>query len=229
LGRKRLALAGRDMCREIPHSATPYHHFGNRSVHLGLCPHHRGNTLVTHFLNRQIYEKKKQDNRTAMQILRSGQHLRVYGIGLPQWKYIRLWGTIQGTQSERQKGVYHLSLFRGCPYPYPRNHFSNNLNIGTMEAFRFYQDRKVTCWERTHFEVTAENYEEAVALVKSWQGEDVLCFEDDEKIIITDGETLYDTSENLSIEENGGQPTIEVFADNGEDIINNKPDNIKRI
>ncbi len=74
-----------------------------------------------------------------------------------------------------------------------------------MEAFRFYQDRKVTCWERTHFEVTAENYEEAVALVKSWQGEDVLCFEDDEKIIITDGETLYDTSENLSIEENGGQ------------------------
>ena len=32
-----------------------------------------------------------------------------------------------------------------------------------MEAFRFYQDRKVTCWERTHFEVTAESYEEAVA------------------------------------------------------------------
>ena len=100
------------MCGKTPHSATPYHHFGNRSVHLGLCPHHRGNTLVTHFLNRQIYEKKKQDNRTAMQILRSGQHLRVYGIGLPKRKHIRLWGTIQGTQSERQKGVYTLSLFR---------------------------------------------------------------------------------------------------------------------
>ena len=98
-----------------------------------------------------------------------------------------------------------------------------------MEAFRFYQDRKVTCWERTRFDIIAESYEEAVALVKSWQGEDVLCFEDDEKIIITDGETLYNTSENLSIEENGGQPTIEVFADNGEDIINNKPDNTKRI
>ena len=69
LGRKRLALAGRDMCREIPHSATPYHCFGYRSVHSDLCPHHRSNTLVTHFLNRQIYEKKKQDNRTAMQIL----------------------------------------------------------------------------------------------------------------------------------------------------------------
>ena len=100
------------MCREIPHSATPYHCFGNRRIHFGLCPHHWGNTLVIHLLNRQIYEKKKQDNRTAMQILRGGQHLRVYGIGLPQRKYIRLWGTIQGTQSEGQKGVYTLSLFR---------------------------------------------------------------------------------------------------------------------
>ena len=90
-----------------------------------------------------------------------------------------------------------------------------------MEAFRFYQDRKVTYWERTQFEVTAENYEEVVALVKSWQGEDVLCFDDNEKVIITDGETLYDSSESLSVEENGGKPTIEVFADNGEDIINN--------
>lgn len=98
-----------------------------------------------------------------------------------------------------------------------------------MEKFNFYQDRKVTCWERTHFDVKAESYEEAVALVKSWQGEDVLCFEDDENIIITDGETLYDTSESLSVEENGEQPTIEVFANNGEDIINNKPDNTEQI
>ncbi len=98
-----------------------------------------------------------------------------------------------------------------------------------MEKFNFYQDRKVACWERTHFDVKAESYEEAVAIVKSWQGEDVLCFEDDENIIITDGETLYDTFESLSVEENGGQPTIEVFADNGEDIINNKPDNTEQI
>lgn len=98
-----------------------------------------------------------------------------------------------------------------------------------MEKINFYQDRKVTCWERTHFDVKAQSYEEAVAIVKSWQGEDVLCFEDDENIIITDGETLYDTSESLSVVENGGQPTIEVFADNGEDIINNKPDNTEQI
>ena len=28
----------------------PYHCFGYRSVHSDLCPHHRNNTLVTHFL-----------------------------------------------------------------------------------------------------------------------------------------------------------------------------------
>ena len=82
-----------------------------------------------------------------------------------------------------------------------------------MEAFRFYQDRKITCWERTRFEVTAENYEEAVAIVKSWQGEDVLCFEDDKVVFITDGETLYETAESLPIEDNQGQPTIEVFGE----------------
>ena len=69
LWRKRLALAGMDMCRKIPRSVTPYHRFGYRSVHSDLCPHHRGNTLVTHFLNTLIYEKKKQNYRTAMQIL----------------------------------------------------------------------------------------------------------------------------------------------------------------
>lgn len=58
--RKRLALAGRDMCRKIPHSVTPYHRFGYRSVHSDLCPHYRGNTLVTHFLNTLRYEKKSK-------------------------------------------------------------------------------------------------------------------------------------------------------------------------
>ncbi|MBB6275435.1 hypothetical protein SAMN02745171_00526 [Porphyromonas circumdentaria] len=69
LGWKCLALADRDMCGKTSLSAAPHHRFGNRSVHLGLCPHHWGNILVTHFLNTLIYEKKKQDNRIAMQIL----------------------------------------------------------------------------------------------------------------------------------------------------------------
>lgn len=39
-----------------------------------------------------------------------------------------------------------------------------------MQKFIFYQDRKVTCWERTQFEVKAESYEEAIAIIKSWNG-----------------------------------------------------------
>lgn len=42
-----------------------------------------------------------------------------------------------------------------------------------MDNFRFYQDCKVTCWERDYFTVEAENYEEAVAIVRSWKCEDV--------------------------------------------------------
>lgn len=32
-----------------------------------------------------------------------------------------------------------------------------------MEKFLFYQDTKVITWERDHFTVEAENYEEAVS------------------------------------------------------------------
>ena len=89
------------------------------------------------------------------------------------------------------------------------------------QAFSFYQDRKVTCWERTHFDVQADTYEEAVAIVKSWGGEDVALWEDDDKVIITDGETLYETSEALSPEDNHGRATIEVFEMSGETISDN--------
>ena len=43
-----------------------------------------------------------------------------------------------------------------------------------MEKFNFYQDCKVTSWERDTFTVEANNYEEAVAIVRSWKGEDIL-------------------------------------------------------
>lgn len=38
-----------------------------------------------------------------------------------------------------------------------------------MGNFRFYQECKVTCWERDYFTVDAENYEEAEAIVRSWK------------------------------------------------------------
>ena len=45
--------------------------------------------------------------------------------------------------------------------------------LSDMDNFRFYQACKVTCWERDYFTVEAENYEEAVAIVRSWKCEDV--------------------------------------------------------
>ena len=74
---------------------------------------------------------------------------------------------------------------------------------------------------RTKFQVKAENYEQAVAIIKSWQGEDVMNHDDADQVIFVEGETLLDTSENLSPEENGGRPTTEVFDDKGKEITNN--------
>lgn len=90
-----------------------------------------------------------------------------------------------------------------------------------MNTFDFYQDSKVTYRMRTKFQVKAKNYEQAVAIIKSWQGEDVMNHDDEEQVIFVEGETLLDTSENLSPEENGGRPTIEVFDDKGKEITNN--------
>ena len=59
-----------------------------------------------------------------------------------------------------------------------------------MKTFDFYQDRKVTCWERTQFSIEAESYKEALEIIKSWGGEDVLCFEDDKQIMVQT-EKLY--------------------------------------
>ena len=37
-----------------------------------------------------------------------------------------------------------------------------------MGEYKFYQDRKVTSWERDYFSVKANSYEEAEAIVRSW-------------------------------------------------------------
>ena len=42
-----------------------------------------------------------------------------------------------------------------------------------MGKFEFYQDCKVTSWERDYFTVEANSYEEAEAIVRSWRCKDV--------------------------------------------------------
>lgn len=93
-----------------------------------------------------------------------------------------------------------------------------------MGKYQFYQDRKVTSWERDYFSVEADSYEDAEAIVRSWKCEDV---EDviDSRLSHDEWRALPDTSECMFPDENGGSPTIEVYNHAGKAIINNAPEN----
>ena len=73
-----------------------------------------------------------------------------------------------------------------------------------MEKFQFFFDQKVTSWNRTNFEVEAENYEEAkikaIELAKSG------------KLSEYSWEPISETTELMSKEENDGQPTEELYS-----------------
>lgn len=86
-----------------------------------------------------------------------------------------------------------------------------------METFEFYVDEKCTIWERRHFEVEAEN--EAEAKKKA-----IKLFHRDEYDDGGDVETLYDTMDYLSVKDNGGEATKELYRNYGNDelITDNK-------
>ena len=92
-----------------------------------------------------------------------------------------------------------------------------------MGKYQFYQDCKVTAWERDHFTVEAESYEDAEAIVRSWKCEDVSNIIDS-RLCYDEWRALPDTSECMSPDENGGSPTIEVYNSVGKVIINNAPE-----
>ena len=85
-----------------------------------------------------------------------------------------------------------------------------------MEKYKFYQDRKVTSWERDYFSVEADSYEEAVNIIRSWG-----C---DKRLFYDEWFALPETSERLLPEENGGCPTMEIFNQSGVSIMTNVPD-----
>lgn len=89
-----------------------------------------------------------------------------------------------------------------------------------MAKFNFYQDRKVTSWERDTFTVEADNYREAVDIVKSWQGQDISAVSD-ERLQIDESRSLWETSENISPEENGGKATLIVYDDYDAEVMAN--------
>ena len=65
-----------------------------------------------------------------------------------------------------------------------------------MGKFEFYQDCKVTSWERDYFTVEANSYEEAEAIVRSWRCKDVSNIIDS-RLSHGRSEALRDTSELL--------------------------------
>ena len=89
-----------------------------------------------------------------------------------------------------------------------------------MAKFSFYQDRKVTSWERDTFTVEAADYREAVEIIQSLQGQDMSDV-DDGRIEFVECRSLWETSENLLPEENGGVATMIVYDDNDAEVMAN--------
>lgn len=84
-----------------------------------------------------------------------------------------------------------------------------------MEKFSFEQDIKQTCWYRSYFEVTADSLEEAKKIaIENLKDKFVVEYcdenEDCPKIEFLVGEMIFDSGELMSVEQNGGQSTIEI-------------------
>lgn len=77
-----------------------------------------------------------------------------------------------------------------------------------METFEFYVDTKVTTWMRTKFEIEANSEEEAKQLA--------IKFHDVESNTSSIGwDEIMDTQETMRVEDNGGEPTEELFDESG--------------
>jgi hypothetical protein len=77
-----------------------------------------------------------------------------------------------------------------------------------METFDFYVDQKVTTWYRTHYEIEAENLEEAK--------KKALEFYEKGNTSDLSWEQYDGTTELMSVEENDGSSVTEIYTDLGE-------------
>ena len=84
-----------------------------------------------------------------------------------------------------------------------------------MAEFDFYLDQKHTIWYRNKFTIEAETQDEANEKVAELYKKNELPSDD--------WDLLHDTVELLSVKDNGGEPTEELFTNDGVLIINNKP------
>ena len=77
-------------------------------------------------------------------------------------------------------------------------------------------------WTRTHFTIDAPTKAEAIAKAAPLVGQDVEDTEaEDEQISIEESETLYDTMDEIPVEESDGNSTIDIIFDDGDDLADN--------
>jgi hypothetical protein len=80
-----------------------------------------------------------------------------------------------------------------------------------MKSFDFYLDTKVTTWYRTPFEIEANSLEEA-------KQKAIEFVKDDEHSSIS-WEQIDETTEVMSVDENGGESTEELYYESSEKMI----------
>ena len=78
-----------------------------------------------------------------------------------------------------------------------------------MAKFEFIQDIKVSVWQRQRFYVDAENEEDAINKAKEFSDDDVSAYDN-----YIGSEMLYETEETMSVNDNHGDATIEVYSEN---------------
>jgi hypothetical protein len=82
-----------------------------------------------------------------------------------------------------------------------------------MGTFNFSLQQKVTTWMETEYEIEADNYEEAK--------KKAIEFHNQGNTSSIGWEETMDAQEPLTPEDNGGEPTEEIFDDEGNVIWNN--------
>lgn len=80
------------------------------------------------------------------------------------------------------------------------------------EDFEFYMDQKHTVWLRTWFSVQARSQEEANEKAREM-------YDNDE--IEGDTEYLYDTLEEMSLDDNGDMSTVEIYTEHVDLVLQN--------
>jgi hypothetical protein len=82
-----------------------------------------------------------------------------------------------------------------------------------MGTFNFSLQQKVTTWMETEYEIEADNYEEAK--------KKAIEFHNEGNTGSIGWEELMDAQEPMTLDDNGGEPTEEIFDDEGNCIWNN--------